>query len=105
MTLVVAAATVVGCAPVAASNASCETAFDELPALEASPGLFVLVSDKLAQTLTQCTNAEEWKTQLAQRPEVVGESSIAKDELDEYLNSACDLLTQFGADSFLCAAR
>lgn len=85
-----------------ASAASCSQAFEKLPAIDHHTGIFTLVSDKLAMTLTQCGSASEWKTELAKRPEVVGENIISDDYLDEFFDGACSFLAEMGHSSPIC---
>lgn len=100
--LIVWAAMLVGCAQAEVYSVSCSAAFDELPALEPQPGIYDLMSDKVAQTLMHCGSADEWKARLAERPEVVGETSIPKDGLEEVFDRACSFLADFGRQSPIC---
>lgn len=95
-----------GCTPRANSTSAldsseCAQAFDKLKPVEAT-GMFILVSDKVAETLNHCGSAAEWNGALMTHPTVVGAESVPVEELNEYLASACGFLPDDGAENSVC---
>ncbi len=95
-----------GCTPGASStwaldSSECAQAFDKLQPVEAT-GMFILVSDKVAETLNHCGSVAEWNSALMAHPTVVGAESVAAEKLNEYLSSACGFLPEDGAKNSAC---
>lgn len=91
-----------GCTSIPSNQTGCSVAFQSLPDLEPVEGMYVVVSEQLAGTLSRCSDVAEWKDELRRNPAVVGVQEIDESVIHAYLAGACGLLPEKGEGNKLC---
>lgn len=101
--ILVLPSTLIGCSQQGGGEVSaCKTAFDQLPAIDPVEGMYVVVSEGLAGTLSHCADIPEWESELVAHPGAVGTKDVERSDLNAYLAGACSLLPESGEGTELC---